>query len=536
MDKRNNLIQSKNTGYFVFKILSFKINYKVSLCRREYKNLYNASKLKIIMKILIGYPPTESKKGVALLSQNRQFQWFSNPSYIYPVILGSAATLLQKEGNEVRWIDCIAEKINWNDFIDILEKEKPEIFAFETKTPVVKQHWMIINKLKEKSPKMKIVIMGDHTTAFPEESMKNSKVDFVLCGGDFDFLLGGLVDYLGKKTKKIPLGIYYRKNKKIISSGKFQLKHNLDDLPFIDRELTKWEIYQTEYNISRKPYFYIMSGRDCWWGKCKFCAWPTLFPEFRVRSVENVLDEIGVLIEEYDAKEIFDDSGTLMIGKWLKDLCHGLINRGYNKKIKYSCNMRFGALKQEDYNLMKKAGFRLLKFGLETANQKTLDRLNKGIKIEDIAEGCAMAKKAGLTVHLTMIVGYPWETKEDALRTFELAKKLMQSGLADLLQSTVLIPYPGTPLWKEAKENNWFLFNHLDYERYDMREPVLKTKNSDAKEVAEICGKIYTVFLTPSYILARLKNLKSWDDLVLNLRGVKAVLGHLKDFGKRNVN
>ena len=193
--------------------------------------------------------------------------------------------------------------------------------------------------------------------------------------------------------------------------------------------------------------------------------------------------------------------------------------------------MRFGALKQEDYNLMKKAGFRLLKFGLETANQKTLDRLNKGIKIEDITEGCKMAKKAGLTVHLTMIVGYPWETKEDALRTFELAKKLMQSGLADLLQSTVLIPYPGTPLWKEAKENNWFLFNHLDYERYDMREPVLKTKNSDAKEVAEICGKIYTVFLTPSYILARLKNLKSWDDLVLNLRGVKAVLGHLKDFG-----
>jgi anaerobic magnesium-protoporphyrin IX monomethyl ester cyclase len=253
-----------------------------------------------------------------------------------------------------------------------------------------------------------------------------------------------------------------------------------------------------------------------------------------------------MLIEKYNAKEIFDDSGTLMTGEWLKELCRGLIERRYNKKIKYSCNMRFNALKQEDFYLMKKAGFRLLKFGLESANQRTLDRLNKGIKVEDILKGCEMAKKAGLTVHLTMIVGYPWESKEDALRTFELAKRLMQSGKADLLQATILVPYPGTPLWKEAKENNGFLFNPLEYERYDMREPVLKTGNSNiinsqncsdserAKEIISICGQIYTIFLTPSYIFQRIKNVKSWNDFKFNLRGVKAVLGHLKDFGRKN--
>jgi radical SAM superfamily enzyme YgiQ (UPF0313 family) len=273
-----------------------------------------------------------------------------------------------------------------------------------------------------------------------------------------------------------------------------------------------------------------MSGRDCWWGKCKFCAWPSLYPKFRVRNVDNVLDEVGVLIEKYGVKEIFDDSGTLMVGPWLKKLCEGLIEREYNKKIKYSCNMRFGALKQEDYNLMKKAGFRLLKFGLESANQFTLDRLNKGIKVKDIINGCKMAKKARLTVHLTMIVGYPWETKKDALKTFALAKKLMQSGYADLLQATILIPYPGTPLWKEAMQNNWFLFNPLEYEKYDMSAPMLKTKDSNPYEVASVCGKIYTIFLTPSYIFSRIKNIKSWDDFKFNLRGTKAVVGHLNDF------
>jgi radical SAM superfamily enzyme YgiQ (UPF0313 family) len=484
------------------------------------------------MKIVIGYPPTQSKKGIALLSQNRQFQWFSNPVYIFPVILASAATLLKSKGHEVLWLDAIAENLSKQDFFNIIEREKPSFFAFETKTPVIKQHWEFINELKRKYPDLKIIIMGDHVTSFPEESLENSKVDFVLCGGDFDALLGNFFDFL-KKNKNIPKGFFYKKNGKIFSSGKPELGCQLSKLPLIDRELTKWRNYEIEYNLIGRPFFYIMSGRDCWWGKCKFCAWPILFPKFRVRDVANVLDEVDMLIDKYGAKEIFDDSGTINCGKWLHSLCNGLIERGYSKKIRYSCNARFGVLSQNDYNLMRKAGFRLLKFGLESANQFTLDRLNKGIKVSDIIKGCEMAKKAGLTVHLTMIVGYPWETKEDALKTFELAKTLMQSGKADLLQATILIPYPGTPLWREAKEKNWFLFNPLEYERYDMREPVLKTKDSDAKDVAAVCGKIYTIFLTPSYALARLKSIKSTDDLNFNLRGIKAVFGHLKDFSRK---
>ncbi len=481
------------------------------------------------MKIIIGYPPTESEKGIALLSQNRQFQWFSNPTHIFPVVLGSAATLLKKEGYDVLWKDCVVENLNEKDFFRFLERKKPDLFAFETKTPVIKQHWKIINEIKKKLPEMKIVICGDHVTSFPKESLENSNVDYVLQGGDYDFLLDELADYLSGKRKSVPKGIWYRKNGKIRGS-RFQLKHKLDDLPFIDRDLCKWKLYQKEYNLQGRPFFYIASGRDCWWGKCKFCSWPRMYPRFRVRSVKNVLDEIGMLIEKYNVKEIFDDTGTLAIGEWLRDLCKGLIERGYNKKIKYSCNMRYGVLKLEDYKLMKKAGFRLLKFGLESANQKTLDFTNKGIKVRDIIKGCEWAKGAGLTVHLTMIVGWPNETYDDALKTFNLAKKLMQSGKADVLQATILIPYPGTPLWKEARKKGWFLFDPKEYERYDMREPILNTTDNKPEEVAAICGKIYTIFLTPKYILARLRNIKSIEDLKFNLRGVKAVIGHLKDF------
>ena len=138
-------------------------------------------------------------------------------------------------------------------------------------------------------------------------------------------------------------------------------------------------------------------------------------------------------------------------------------------------------------------------------------------------------------VHLTMIVGFPWETREDALRTLALARELMLTGKADLLQATTVVPYPGTPLHAEALQNNGFLFDPGEYERFDMSEQVLKARMSP-EEVREICGHIYTIFLSPRYIMHRIKAIRGWDDIGFLMRGASAVLGHLKDFGRPKEN
>ena len=101
------------------------------------------------LKISISYPPLESDKGIPLLSQNRQFQWFSEPTYIYPMVPAYAATLLKENGFEVIWDDGIAEGLTYEQWIDRIKKEKPDVIAIETKTPVVKRHWKIINDLKQ---------------------------------------------------------------------------------------------------------------------------------------------------------------------------------------------------------------------------------------------------------------------------------------------------------------------------------------------------------------------------------------------------
>lgn len=490
------------------------------------------------MKIVISYPPLKTEKGIPTLGQNRQFQYFKEPTFIYPVVPAQAATLLKQAGHKVIWLDCLAEGISYERFLEIVQTEKPDVIAFETKTPVVKQHWKIINDLcrpKTKDQRPKTILFGDHVTALPEESFQNSKVDFVLTGGDYDFLLLDLCKNLHAtpytlNADKLEPGIWYRLDGQVRNSGQFKLNHDLNSLPFIDRNLTKWHIYAFKNgNFKRTPGTYIMSGRDCWWGKCKFCSWPTLYPDFRVREVKNVLNEIGNLIEDYNVKEIMDDTGTFPTGGWLKEFCKGMIKNGFNKKAYIDCNMRFGALYLEDYKLMKKAGFRLLLFGLESANQKTLVRINKNLSVEDIINSCKACRKAGLFPHITIMFGYPWETYEDALKTLNLGKWLLKKGLAYTMQATVVIPYPGSPLFEECKKEGWL--KTFNWDDYDMKKPVMQSPIPD-EGIMQFVQEMYKVSFSPEFILRKLFSLRDLADLRYFLRAGKKVFGHIFDFNR----
>ena len=481
------------------------------------------------MKIFVSYPPLDGR-GTPMLGQNRQFQWFHNPSFIYPMVAASAATLLRDRGHDVVWDDGIARKWSAERWWETLLAEKPDLIAMETKTPVVKQHWAIADRIKEALPGTTVALMGDHITALPEETMRNCRCDFALTGGDYDFLLANIAGHLSDGEPLEP-GIWYRDSGGIKNTGQFRLDHDLNSLPFIDRELTQWRLYG-EPLYKREPFTYTMVGRDCPWGKCTFCSWTTLFPRFRARKPESLLDEIGMLIDRYGVREIFDDTGSFPSGGWLDRFCKGMIQRGYHKKIRISINFRFDYLTPERAALMREAGFRLMKLGLESRSQETLDRLDKGTKVEDIERGCRIAKEAGLEVHLTIMVGYPWETRADAERTMQLAKKLMKEGLADMLQSTVTVPYPGTPLYAQAVENGWLRFDPGDYDRFDMTVPVFKTPDMTPEEVMEMCNSIYRSFLQPSYIIRYLAGIRSLADVKFIAKGAKAVVGHLLDFAR----
>ncbi len=941
-------------------------------------------------RIAISYPPMPSEKGTPCLGQNRQFQWFANPTFIYPMVPAYAASLLKSQGYDVMWDDGIAEELSQDEWLERIKKFKPNLIVFETKTPVVKRHWKVIEVIKDELPETKIVLCGDHVTALPMESMKNSLVDVIATGGDYDFLALNIANSYNHKVQLEP-GIWYRKKVKssdgsrskeeIKNTGHFLLNHHLDELPMIDRDLTKWKLYAFKNgNYKRTPGTYTFAARDCWWGKCTFCfpagakittdsgyfpiedivnnkqsakvlthtgryrkithwhrraylgpvitveadylaekilatsnhpiyicrqenktkpeiiavpaeeispgdylslpidrrvkdmktldlteiirsaeiklktrrkispsviekiknlrlngvsqrrvaielkidretvkryfdliesdeltikinplietksdfrfeagkksvtremelsaeslrlfgyylaeghvslrgnrpnsaclgftfsqkekeyikdvktifgqifglslnasenkannttqlylgssilarafellfgsnslnkslpasfmhlslskqkqllvglfrgdghvrkervhggrelifstvseklarqvydlllrqniiasfrlpkagkktknqayvihlygddikkffptslsahkqkhyqkgfifnnyallpvkniirsaysgdvynltvdddhsytanfvavkncSWTTLYPgkDYRKHSVKRVLDEIGELIEKYQVREIMDDSGSFPIGEWLGEFCDGMIERGYNKKIKLDCNMRLKSLNQEEYNLMGKAGFRFILYGLESANQKTLDRINKNLKVEEIEKGVKMAKAGGLEPHITTMMGYPWEKVADAERTVALSKRLFDKGFVDTLQATIVIPYPGTPLFKQCQENGWLTTE--DWDKYDQRTIIMKSELTEEK-IKELTQDLYKSFVTPKFIWRKIVGVRSFDDIKFLFRAGGKVLGHLTDFSSKKSN
>jgi len=473
----------------------------------------------VVNSVSISYPPLKSEKGTPFLSQNRQFQWTNTGNIIYPIIPAYAATYLKKQGYRIFWDDAIAEKLSYKEWLSRLKKNKADLIAIESKTPVIKKHWQIIKELKKKcSWKPIIVLMGDHPTALPQESIKKCPVDYIISGGDYDFLLSELIKKINKGQKP--------KNKV------FKLSKNppLSQLPIIDRHLTKWHLYAyNNTNYKYKPGSYLMSGRDCWWGKCTFCSWTTLFPGkcFRAFSVKHTIKEIENLVYNFGVKDIFDDSGTLPVGKWLKDLCQQLIKSGLNKKVRIGCNMRFGALSDREYKLMRQAGFRFILYGLESDNQKTLDFINKNRNRNEVIKSLRLAKKNKLEPHITIMIGFPNEDKKDINQTLKLSKKIFKEGLADSLQATILIPYPGTPLFRYCQKNKLLLSQNWD--DYDMRQAIIKTPLTN-KELNDFIQKFFQTIITPKFIFNKITSIRSFQDIKFLTYYAFKYFKKLKDF------
>ena len=479
------------------------------------------------MRILVGYPPVISEKGAPLLSQNRQFQWFHRPTFIYPMVPASAATLAAADGHEVRWVDAIAERLDEKAFEKLYREFAPDVFLTETKTPVVKTTWRTVLRLKEIAPRTRIALCGDHVTALPQETFDHCPVDFLLLGGDYDVLFRDLLRAL-EKHSDLPPGVLTKGSAE--AGPPPRPGTPLDSLPWIDRDLTKWHLYSRENgNFRDIPGTYTMAGRDCWWGKCHFCSWTTLYPNWRTRSPENLLDEIGMLLDKYPLREIFDDTGCFPAGDWLRRFCKGVVERGYHKRVTLGCNMIPGALSQELYDLMGEANFKFVLFGLESAQESTLDRIHKCPCAKNLEESLHMAKRAGLRPHVTCMVGYPWETREEAQTTIDLARRLFDKGDIDTLQATIVIPYPGTPLFRECQEQGWLKTE--DWDRYDMREPIMKSPMADSDILAMTRG-IYSSFLTPRFLWRQLTSIRTWRDVRFYARAAGRVAGHLLDFAR----
>jgi len=490
------------------------------------------------MRVAISYPPIINKLGQkAMVSQNRNVQFFIKPTYLLPVVHAQAATWLKEDGIEVVWDDGNAQLKDYATWFRDLIATAPDVIVFESTTPVMKFYWETATKVKEKLPESVIVMTGYHSSRKPEETLEKSKTDVVLRSNHIDFILRRLVteidnNPLWREETEIE-GLAIRAATGIRSTGHFIQVEPLDNSPLIDRRLTRWRDYAFENgNFLQTPGTYATSViRDCSFGKCTFCRYNGPDLTFSQMSIERSLDEYEDLIENFGVREIFDDSGVWFRGQDARQFAQGIIDRGLHKRGCYfGFNTRFEYLDEETIKLLAEANFRFILLGFEAADDYTLQRLNKGYQMEHVERCLEWMKKYGLHPHLTIMVGYFWQTREQLDLTVNVVKSLMIRGLARTLQVTLCTPLDFTPYHVECIREGVLLTD--DYDDHDMSRLIVKTPLPH-EAYYDAVREMYSVSFSPRFLLRQVRFLGSsrkrdWQFLfIYGWRAARRVRQHL---------
>ncbi|HLZ79346.1 MAG TPA: radical SAM protein, partial [Sphingomonas sp.] len=119
--------------------------------------------------------------------------------------------------------------------------------------------------------------------------------------------------------------------------------------------------------------------------------------------------------------------------------------------VTWSCNAKAN-VPYKTLKVLKENGLRLLLVGYESGNQQILHNIKKGLRVDVARQFTKDAHALGLTIHGTFILGLPGETLETIEETIRYAIELNPHTI----QVSLAAPYPGTFLYKQAVENNWF--------------------------------------------------------------------------------
>lgn len=492
------------------------------------------------MKIAISYPPIVNAQGQkAMVSQNRNVQYFKTPTYLLPVVHAQAATWLKQMGHEVLWDDGNAQLKTYEGWLSDLKRAKPDVIVLESTTPVMKVMWKTAQTLRDEIPGAILVMTGYHSMRQPAETLEKSPVDVVLRSNHIDFSLARLIPHIDRNRATwrdvCPVeGFFIRKSDgSFLDTGNFRQVEALEKSPDIDRDLVDWKRYAYENgNYLQTPGTYATSViRDCTFGKCTFCRYNGPELTFSMRSVKHSLDEYERLITRYGVKEIFDDSGVWYRGKEAREFAKEIIARGLHKKGCYfGFNTRFEYLEEETIALLAEANFRFVLIGFEAGDEETLSRLNKGYEPHHIEQTLQWMKKYGLHPHLTIMVGYHWQTREMLDNTVRMVKDLMFRGLARTLQVTLCTPLDYTPYHLECLEKGVLLTK--DYDDHDMSKLIVKTPlphDEYYKAVREMYGiAFHPKFLWRQILFLLTFRKRDWQFLfTYGVRAIRRVRNHM---------
>jgi len=344
----------------------------------------------------------------------------------------------------------------WKEIEEVVVSFSPDIVGLSTMTNSYPAA-LIIAKIVKKISKATVIMGGSHPTILSEEVAEDDNVDFVV-KGEGENTIVDLVNCIEQKIDPISVrGILYKKDGKIIKTPDRGFIKNLDLIPFPDKNSFLFPERFTKSSFSN-----ILAGRGCPW-QCHFCATCALWGRnLRMRSAENIFNEIMIIKRKYGNIINFMDDNFMVYKKTLFDLCYFIMRKNLN--ISWRCQAHVDTIDKEKLAVIKDAGCWDITLGIESGSDRMLTYINKRLSIKKIMQVVEMIIKSGIQLSVNFMFGLPEETWEDMQKTLNLIKEIPANNIA----ISKFIPLPGTKLYRDVMNLGLIKDNPPRYEHFDL--------------------------------------------------------------------
>jgi anaerobic magnesium-protoporphyrin IX monomethyl ester cyclase len=373
--------------------------------------------------------------------------------------IGMIGTYARSKGFDIDIFD-LRDLNNWGEFEYVMQKEQFDVVGVSVSYVDYKVAMQVIDIIRRVSPSSKIVAGGFVANLFPQVLVDNPKIDYVISGeGEIAFSsLLRLIEH-GMTTDKLIVGV----------------RPDLDKLPFVDRTLFNYERETTCFFGPRQrfPHITMLAGRGCPY-QCGYCqpAESKTYGKMRIRSVDNVIEELKVMRDRYKFKSItfWDDTFTFN-KKWVMEFCDKFEQNGFDADLAITCRADIASNNEDMMKRLSEIGVQWVCIGFETGTQRMLDFIGKGVKLEQNYKSAEICRKYGMKIMGTNMLGLPTETKEESQATIDMIQRVA----AEHLQLFYFTPVPGTYLYDYCINHNLMIREVKDM--FDIERSVCYTRN-----------------------------------------------------------
>jgi anaerobic magnesium-protoporphyrin IX monomethyl ester cyclase len=407
-----------------------------------------------------------------------------------PLGLAYLAAVIEKDGYELTVFDCPTLGIDHKKLGAKLASFEPDVVGITSVTPMIKSALLIARVAKETCPNTVVILGGPHATFMDSQVLsENPAVDIVVRGEGEETILELLRHLFNSGDLQTVSGISFRKNKQIIRTPNRQFIQNLDELPRPAYQYFAIEKYQ----FFGKRILPIMTSRGCPF-QCSYCVSSRMAgANFRARSPTKVVDELEWLrdVHRAGAFSFYDDALTYDKKRAI-EICEEIQKR--NIGIPWDCQTRVDAISKEVLVELRDADCQLVSFGVESGCQKILDTVKKRTTIEQNERAVRLAKEVGISVAMSVIIGYPGETMDTIKQTFAFIRR----AKPDYVYLCLATPFPGTDFRALLENLGWKMSD--DWSHYDQETPVFENPSLPV-DLRETRREFYNSFYSWSYIL-----------------------------------